>query len=764
MALSKPCISPLRLALIASILVYLFVPSHLISHLSSQPGIATVSDAGRKVIKSIQSTVSSPLSARRLPSGAFARGECQTKSKGVCIVAACMNRHETLRKVLPTWLAVRNVHQVVIVDWSSEPPLQGVLSASPKYNSDARIKLVRVNNESSWVLSRAYNLAVQQSSCPYILRTDCDYALHQDILSVHDVKATANSFYTGNWREARNNNEAHLNGAMVVKRNLFLSVGGYDERIQTYGWDDEDLYTRLEAKHLTRLNVSYDHVAHTPHDDASRAQSGVKFAQVQIDVNRILLEKLAPWSESIMRSAGSSEYRLLRDDAGNAENQSSSNESTAAGINDNEGGADGRYVEVRAERVPEALQKRFSRDEVDRAWSLALGRRLADDHAMPWDVMTSMSPGVRESLLRKLMRVQDELDELAANGTRTMLVRGGKVVAAPTVARVMIVHCQHGLGNRLRALASALAFAKNARRVGIVIWERDAHIAAEFEELFELGTMAQAEKELIIVPKLTAKWPFSGSAEVEWAWREFRLYNYMEMEGGAVKRETIVNDVDAHLYYKGAYVMEAWDYTGWEAANEELRKLRPVAWVRRQLQALQARGLRQAIGVHVRNRTLERDIDAVDARAEYGEAAVREMGRWRRASGVQTFVAEMQRLVRDEAGEADARFYVASDTWQVVQLLQRRFPARLIVDAQRVACDDRLVACVRWAVVDLWALGQTRRLLGSNWSSYTEAAQRLSGLRARLSGVDFGAKVAVGRDAAGAPPTDAPSVNGERLD
>lgn len=38
----------------------------------------------------------------------------------------------------------------------------------------------------------------------------------------------------------------HLNGAVFLRHADFWAVGGYDERIQTHGWnDDEDLYNLL---------------------------------------------------------------------------------------------------------------------------------------------------------------------------------------------------------------------------------------------------------------------------------------------------------------------------------------------------------------------------------------------------------------------------------------------------------------------------------------------------------------------------------------
>ena len=42
----------------------------------------------------------------------------------------------------------------------------------------------------------------------------------------------------------------------------------------------------------------------------------------------------------------------------------------------------------------------------------------------------------------------------------------------------------HGLGNRLRVLASAYNIAKNSGRDLVICWDKDEHLNADFYELF----------------------------------------------------------------------------------------------------------------------------------------------------------------------------------------------------------------------------------------------------------------------------------------
>eukprot|EP00871_Galdieria_phlegrea_P004502 jgi/Galph1/5052/GphlegSOOS_G3740.1 len=55
-------------------------------------------------------------------------------------------------------------------------------------------------------------------------------------------------------------------------------------------------------------------------------------------------------------------------------------------------------------------------------------------------------------------------------------------ISEPTL---LIIHVQHGLGNRLRALCSGLTYAEWTQKVPIVIWERDEHMGSLFTDLYE---------------------------------------------------------------------------------------------------------------------------------------------------------------------------------------------------------------------------------------------------------------------------------------
>lgn len=643
--------------------------------------------------------------------------------RGVSLVAVCMGRSSTVNKTARAWLNVKHIDEIILVDWSSHPPLEPVVRSIP---GGERIKVIRVEGEKSWVLSRAYNLAVNSTSYTNVIRTDCDYAVAPDFVDAHrpllndsehaavrgDGYATRKGhYYSGNYNLARNENEVHLNGAVFIRRKDFLDIGGYDERIQTYGWDDEDLYDRLGRSGLQKRNVSYDHVSHVQHGNDGRAQTGVKFASVEIDLNSLLVSKLPKWTAKMRPSV----YKVAE-----------------KGITKSPKSDKTNFISITAVSRPQSLRELVNETSYIESWDLSLGRRLHDSYGVPWDLITCLSSAHKEILLRRLM-MRSETRERIARERLNAAGRQNEMVDANTIPtpRIFVCHCMHGLGNRLRALASCISFAKQTNRELVVIWEPDRHIEAKVSDLFA--------SPLVVAEKFPLRWPFAGIEKYDFAWTRFKFHNYMEMEKqGAIKDEPINDVPDKHMYYKGAYIITSPNgaLTNWDLDNENLRALQPVKEVRDRLNELAARGLGKdnIVGMHIRNRTLDKDIKDVDFIKEYGDGPTATMDMWRRKSGVHTFITEMHNLILENPS---VKFFVATDTFEVIPQLEGIFGANRILSVKRT-CDDRDGACVRYALVDLYALAKCRQLYGSNWSSFTEVAMRLGGQKALLAGVDFG--------------------------
>lgn len=163
-----------------------------------------------------------------------------------------------------------------------------------------------------------------------------------------------------------------------------------------------------------------------------------------------------------------------------------------------------------------------------------------------------------------------------------------------------------------------------------------------------------------------------------------------------------------------------------------LRSLKPVDEVVSLVRQHEHNGVDQMVGIHIRDRTLDRDIKNVNFGSEYGDAASREMEYWRKKSSYLTFIPEMRRLTQQNPTQ---RFYIATDTVEVIPKLETEFPGKIVHTPR--SCDGRDGKCIRYALTDILCLAKTKELIGSNWSSFTEAASRIGGKSPRLAGRDF---------------------------
>ena len=271
-------------------------------------------------------------------------------------------------------------------------------------------------------------------------------------------------FYAGNWKIAKDENEKHLNGVFVCPFDAFRKIGGFDERIQSYGWDDSDLYARLENLGLERRDFLHQKLYHLQHPVSEEINSSGSYGRnVEITINRMLTLNSIPWDRGSEKS--SFKFKKI-----------SRQESVAELLS-----------------KPKSLQEIYGENKVKKVALQILKNNL-----------------VRMGFARKFLHLVEDLD--FAN----------KLYQSYRHGPVFIIHVQHGLGNRLRALASAMILARKSSRHLKIVWPIDHHCGVSFGDLFETNGFDVYEE--INLKEVSLR-------------KHFDVYNYMEREMGAVKYE-----------------------------------------------------------------------------------------------------------------------------------------------------------------------------------------------------------------------------------
>lgn len=353
------------------------------------------------------------------------------------VVAACKDRTAFLQTALPAWLEVLHPRhdEVLLVDWATKAPDFVPLSEVVRAIDDPRLSVVTLTHSTPWVLSRAYNLAFSLARGEWLLKLDCDTALRGNFMSAHPLpKAEEHTFYRFDWATARDRNEQHLNGIFLARTHDIHAIHGYDERITTYGWEDSDLYSRLQKGEvnlvpaLKALAIDVETVHHMTHDDSLR-EAGQHLSMgpvLQTQVNSQAAEGIPSWT----LIGGVQKTRFKFDIFSR----------------------DARFLGATVVQAPGALLEQVTSTRRDAIVTEAINRVLHDWYGLPWFSLSEIDQSL-EYVVRAL----------ASLG-------GGRAVTGGGVDSLVFAVVQGTVAERVVGVASAIAFARTHRRTLFLTW------------------------------------------------------------------------------------------------------------------------------------------------------------------------------------------------------------------------------------------------------------------------------------------------------
>ncbi|MEM1051352.1 MAG: tetratricopeptide repeat protein [Pseudomonadota bacterium] len=713
----------------------------------------------------------------------------ETILEGTSVVTCARNRTENLLRALPSWLAYDEVNEVIIVDWTSQEPVYQALQNAGF--SDPRIKVIRIGNEPRWVLSTAFNAGFRAASFNKILKVDADIVLSDGFFDKNHLQE--GTFVAGDWRDAEPGQE-FINGFFYVNRSDLMNVNGFNEFITTYGWDDDDLYERLQQEGSKRVSVDVSTITHLDHDNTARLETpstGFQSARAQfwqqtssmINTNRIMCFLLPDWgisyrfqpfaiepiddglfagkrsairpaivpsgvrkdaeryatAEFLSSKLGLMAYELSEDQISMLMSVSSLGAVTALSAalvkqRPDRLNLDSNYLIVRLDEdikleadllIPtlhsleaHAGKAGFGIVILDPT-AKQLNATYQDQTAVPFLSCPAVAATILENELEELTTINAKPGEsrqfyLTASIASSWI---GEKAAAPAISvkrDALYVDAQHGLGNRLRAIASGASIAKQTGRDLVVVWEADHHCDCSLLDLFDY----RGE----LIPQ-----SFFGEAES----KGWTTLNYMEIEEGSTRGAPLILKDGTPAYVRSAYVL---DHPGseWRQENHFLRSLKPV---RNVLDLVHSIPERCDVGLHIRMEgAASTEIQSYDAPQNWPEHDHSTMQEWRAKSHFSNFMRRVDQMI--ETGDANT-FFLAADLPETYTAFIEKYGDR-IRHLERTYF-DRSREQMRYALADAILLSRCDAMLGSSWSSFSEIALRLSTRfdHIQLCGKDF---------------------------
>ena len=285
-------------------------------------------------------------------------------------------------------------------------------------------------------------------------------------------------------------------------------------------------------------------------------------------------------------------------------------------------------------------------------------------------------------------------------------------------SQLLYVEPVHGLGNRLRAYASAAALARKTNRSLVVVWIPDVHVNARFSDLFDTSSMSVYEYPVLQDLKRTSI--------------DLLAYDYMLPRK---KDELILDLVEAPIYIRTAYVIQSQTRVYESDIASEIRLLKPADIVYDQVNTAYRKlpDQQNVVGVHIRMlSSVEVDVPGISGVSPHDISSTSHMGpvkQQRDKCHVSAFIPVMHAHSKKHP---DVNFLVTSDTPEVVPTLRKVFGSKIISfeGTGSNLCYGQLRRgreCLQSSLAQFILLARaSSTLILSDWSSASELIRRLA--------------------------------------
>ncbi len=193
-----------------------------------------------------------------------------------CYITTCKGRLAHLQQSLPR-IAKQLGVACLVVDYSCPD-----LAADWVTSHVPDVKVVRVEGEPGFNVSRARNLGAQATDAEWLGFFDADTLLDENFAALVVPNLRPGYFYCSNALTRQ------TCGAVICRRDDFFAIGKYDENFDGWGGEDNDLITRLMLSGRQRGYFPASLLGEISHSDELRTRfHQIKDVRLQLLINTL---------------------------------------------------------------------------------------------------------------------------------------------------------------------------------------------------------------------------------------------------------------------------------------------------------------------------------------------------------------------------------------------------------------------------------------------------------------------------------------------
>lgn len=227
----------------------------------------------------------------------------------ISFCTTCMNRLHHLKQTLTRNILdnedYENLEFVLIDYHSSDGLMEYVQSNLLPYIAKGRLVYYRTTDPQHYNMSHSRNMAFKLATGDIVCNIDADnYTGKSFAHYVNSVFQENTQIFLSTHRNRWVKNDAL--GRICVKREHFMAVGGYDERMKHYGFDDYDFANRLSLLGVKQRTIEpLRFLKAIEHSNAERMEN-VPEKNV---LNRLLVNYLTPATSELVLMFADNAYR-----------------------------------------------------------------------------------------------------------------------------------------------------------------------------------------------------------------------------------------------------------------------------------------------------------------------------------------------------------------------------------------------------------------------------------------------------------------------